>query len=176
MQSHRDGSKVQFGVHWRAPVVMMSSLVVGTALAVGHHAFYASLAGSAVSSDPIKVVGWTTTQQQINIAIGTAFAFVVKASLILACSTAYIQLLFKAINRTDFKLSTLDNWFGGLNDLWSLGCLSSYWRYPLLTLVALTCTPTRRVKGARSWSVSRSSLHPKRSLYARLPSAGVFVG
>lgn len=139
MNSPRDGHAFASISQWHAPVVMVVSLLIGTALATGHHAFYASLAGSPVSSDPIRVVGWTTTQQQINIALGTAFAFVVKASLILACSTVYMQLLFRAINRKSFKLSTLDNWFSGLNDLWSLGCLASYWRYPLLTLVAFTC-------------------------------------
>ncbi|GIZ46349.1 hypothetical protein CKM354_000947700 [Cercospora kikuchii] len=138
-QSRNNGYRGTFPFHWRAPAVMVSSLLAGVALAIGHHAFYASLAGAAVSSEPIKVVGWSTTQQQINIAVGTAFAFVVKASLILACSTAYIQLLFGALNRKAFKLEVLDNWFAGLGDLWSLGCVASYWRYPLLTLVALTC-------------------------------------
>lgn len=127
------------GPHWRIPALMLSSLIIGVALAIAHHAFYSSLAGTAVSSHPIKLVSWTTTQQQVNIAIGTAFAFVVKASLILACSTAYMQLLFGVINQKAFKLEVLDNWFGGLHDLWSLGCLASYWRYPLLTLMALTC-------------------------------------
>lgn len=127
------------GPHWRIPALMLSSLIIGVALAIAHHAFYSSLAGTAVSSHPIKIVSWTTTQQQVNIAIGTAFAFVIKASLILACSTAYMQLLFGVINQKAFKLEVLDNWFGGLDDLWSLGCLASYWRYPLLTLMALTC-------------------------------------
>lgn len=166
-----DGAGSHFGFHWRAPVVMVSSLLVGTALALGHHAFYASLAGSSVGSDPIDIAGWMTTQQQINIAIGTAFAFVVKASLILACSTAYIQLLFKAINRTSFKLSTLDNWFGGLNDLWSFGCLASYWRYPLLTLVAITCwlLPIAAIISPASLSVVFDQIHPSPMLSVAVP-------
>ncbi|KAI5367422.1 hypothetical protein Slin14017_G024580 [Septoria linicola] len=141
---------------------MLSSLLVGVALAIGHHAFYASLAGTAVSSDPIKVVGWTTTQQQVNVAVGTAFAFVVKASLILACSTAYMQLLFGAINRQSFKLSQLDNWFGGLSDFWSLMCVSTYWRYPLLTLVALTCwsLPIAAIISPASLSVVFDRINP----------------
>ncbi|CZT20043.1 uncharacterized protein RCC_05900 [Ramularia collo-cygni] len=171
MQSHHDGLETHFGFHWHAPVVMVSSLLVGTGLAAGHHAFYSSLTGSAVSSNPINVVGWTTTQQQINIAIGTAFAFLVKASLILACSTAYMQLLFRAINRKSFKLSTLDNWFGGLNDLWSLGCLASYWRYPLVTLVALTCwlLPIAAIISPASLSVVFDQVHPSPVLNVIVP-------
>lgn len=171
MKPHHDGSSSHFGFHWRAPVLMVASLLVGAALAIGHHAFYASLAGTAVSSDPIKVVGWTTTQQQINIAIGTAFAFVVKASLILACSTAYMQLLFQAINRKSFKLSTLDNWFGGLNNIWSFGCLTSYWRYPLLSLVALTCwlLPIAAIISPASLSVVFDQVHPSPMLSVAVP-------
>ncbi|USW49231.1 hypothetical protein Slin15195_G025500 [Septoria linicola] len=153
---------------------MLSSLLVGVALAIGHHAFYASLAGTAVSSDPIKVVGWTTTQQQINIAVGTAFAFVVKASLILACSTAYMQLLFGVINRQSFKLSQLDNWFGGLSDFWSLMCIGTYWRYPLLTLVALTCwlLPIAAIISPASLSVvfDQISPSPVRNAFVPLPA------
>ena len=162
------------GPHWRAPVVMLLSLLIGTALAIGHHAFYASLAGTAVSSDPIKVVGWTTTQQQINIAVGTAFAFVVKASLILACSTAYMQLLFGAINRKSFRLEVLDNWFGGLNDFWSFLCMGTYWRYPLLTLAALTCwlLPIAAIISPAALSVVFDQVHPSptQDAFVRLPA------
>ena len=159
------------GPHWRAPAVMLSSLLIGTALAIGHHAFYASLAGTAVSSDPIKVVGWTTTQQQINVAVGTAFAFVVKASLILACSTAYMQLLFGAINRESFRLEVLDNWFGGLNDFWSFMCVGTYWRYPLLTLAALTCwlLPIAAIISPAALSVVFDQISPSPTFLSFVP-------
>ncbi|KAM3422755.1 hypothetical protein BST61_g239 [Cercospora zeina] len=158
-------------LRWRAPIVMLSSLFVGVAFAVGHHVFYASLEGTSVSSNPIKLVGWTTTQQQVNIAIGTALAFAFKASLILACSTAYMQLVFDAINKETFKLSHLDNWFGGLNDFWSFLCVGSYWRYPLLTLVALTCwlLPLAAIISPASLSVVFDRINPSPSRNALPP-------
>ncbi|CAK1361801.1 hypothetical protein CB0940_02870 [Cercospora beticola] len=160
-----------FVLRWRAPLVMLSSLIVGVAFAVGHHAFYASLVGTSVSSSPIKLVGWTTTQQQVNVAIGTALAFGFKASLILACSTAYMQLVFGALNTETFKLSQLDNWFGGLNDFWSLLCVGTYWRYPLLTLVALTCwlLPLAAIISPASLSVVFDRIHPSPSRDALAP-------
>ncbi|KAF2216256.1 hypothetical protein CERZMDRAFT_81396 [Cercospora zeae-maydis SCOH1-5] len=170
--AHKNGSRPgPFILRRRAPIVMLSSLVVGVAFAVGHHAFYASLAGTLVSSDPIKLGGWTTTQQQINVAIGTALAFGVKASLILACSTAYMQLVFGAINTGTFKLSHLDNWFGGLNDFWSLLCVVICWRYPLLTLVALTCwlLPLAAIISPASLSVVFDRINPSPSRDALAP-------
>lgn len=148
--------------HWRTPAVMLSSLMVGIALAAGHHAFYASLDSTAVSSESWNIAGWEASQQQINIATGTLFAFVVKASLILAASIAYMQLFFRALNTKDFKLSTLDHWYGALDDLPSLFCIASYWRYPLLTLVALTAwlLPIAAIISPASLSVTFDRIYP----------------
>lgn len=116
----------------------MTSLLVGVCLGIGHHAFYQSLNGSTVSSEPMNLAGWSTSKQQLISVGGTAIAFIFKASLVLCATIAYMQLFFHAIVNEDFTIQQLDRWFTGLEDIRSLFCVSTYWRFPGLTLVALT--------------------------------------
>lgn len=80
------------------------------------------------------------SQQQANIAIGTAFAFLAKASLVFAISVAFVQLFWHAVSarrrefaptveRVDALHSTLENAFEMFN-------FKSWWSHPLLMLVA----------------------------------------
>ncbi|PPJ49634.1 hypothetical protein CBER1_02171 [Cercospora berteroae] len=111
-----DGNKI----HCRTPALMMSSLVVGAAFSIGHHAFYSSLQSTEVRSTPYQFAGWQITSQQLNTAGGTAFAFAVKASLVLAISPAYVQLFFRAVAKLGRDLACIDSWFSGLGDITSL--------------------------------------------------------
>lgn len=117
---------------------MLAALVAGTCLAAGHHAFYNSLQGREVSDHQYRVGGWTASSQQINIAAGTAFAFTVKASLVLASAIAYTQLYFRLLTTSTNSLQKLDRWFSGLHDFVSLCYLPTYWKHGLLALVAIT--------------------------------------
>ncbi|CAK1364171.1 unnamed protein product [Cercospora beticola] len=96
---------------------MLLSLLAAIALAVGHHFFYAALRDSEVDTKSMRIAGLATTSQQINISAGTAFAFFVKHT---------------------FRVSMLDDWFSGPSNLISLAYSTSYWRHPLLPLVAAT--------------------------------------
>lgn len=125
-------------IHWRAPALMVGSLIVGICLALGHHLFYKSLQGTEVSSRNVNIAGWKASSQQLNTAGGTAFAFVVKASLILATSVAYFQLLFRTLTTGTFTLRQLDNAYAGLEDLIAFGYLPFTWRFSMLALLALT--------------------------------------
>jgi hypothetical protein len=40
---------------WQAPTLLVSCLVAGAVFAIGHHAFYASLDGSVVSSEVVSI-------------------------------------------------------------------------------------------------------------------------
>jgi hypothetical protein len=125
-------------VHWRAPTFMIASLLVGVAFAIGHHEFYRSLHHTEVRSASYEfVAGWEITAQQLNTAGGTAFAFAVKASLVFAVSTAYVQLLFRAIAKVGHRVAHIDSWFSGLGDITSLFAVTT-WKQPLLAVVALT--------------------------------------
>jgi hypothetical protein len=117
---------------------MIASLLVGVAFAIGHHEFYRSLHHTEVRSVSYEFfAGWKITAQQLNTAGGTAFAFAVKASLVFAVSTAYVQLLFRAIAKAGHRVAHIDSWFSGLGDITSLFAVTT-WKQPLLAVVALT--------------------------------------
>lgn len=125
-------------LHWRTPATLLSFFAIGSSLALLHHLFFASLRGSPVASGRVDLGTWDISQQQLNIAAGTALAFLVKAALVLATSIAYWQVLYRHLSRKAFTLSKLDNWHSALENVISLVLVIVDWRYPLLTLVAIT--------------------------------------
>ncbi|KAK0787274.1 hypothetical protein LTR02_006467 [Friedmanniomyces endolithicus] len=108
-------------IHLTAPVTMISALLAGVVFAVGHHLFYHGLAGHAVSDHYGKGFGSSVSAQEINIAIGTAFAFLVRACLVLAVSTAYIQAFWRAAkarqSEMNLTVAQLDAAFSALTNL-----------------------------------------------------------
>ena len=123
---------------WLTLGEILSSLVAALAFAMGHHAFYQNLSGQAASNNAYQVGAVKVTAQQLNIAVGTALAFLVKASLDNALSTAYVQLLWRAVKRTaqDPTLADLDTIFSALSSALSLLKFSSWRHFPLLLLFA----------------------------------------
>ena len=71
-------------IYWMAPVTMFASLACAILLALGHHSFYAHLAGSPTPIAARHIAGKSLSQQQLNISIGTLFAALVKTALVLA--------------------------------------------------------------------------------------------
>ena len=127
------------GIHWLAPTTILLSLAAGVLLAIGHHLFYRSLRGKQVRTRGYEILGSDVSPQQLNLAIGTAFAFLVKAALVTAVSTAYIQLLWRALLRAA-RVSTLGNLdavFSGLGNIISLSKVWIWWHYPLLFSLAI---------------------------------------
>ncbi|KAH6972358.1 hypothetical protein BKA56DRAFT_677311 [Ilyonectria sp. MPI-CAGE-AT-0026] len=96
---------------WQAPVTMVSFLLVGSALAVGHHRFYLSLRGTVVYG------GSEDNDQQLNIRYGTAFAFISKTFLVGAVASAYTQHLWTVLSSSYVKVSTIDSHFTALSSI-----------------------------------------------------------
>lgn len=128
----------QTGVYWLAPASASGALLAGLLFMIGHHLFYQNLHGTPVSDNTL--FDFDISQQQINIAVGTAFAFLAKACMVLAISTSFVQMFWRAISaqsreaaptleRVDAVHSTLDNAFEMFN-------LRSWYAHPLLMLVA----------------------------------------
>lgn len=70
---------------------MVTTFVAGCMLSLGHHLFYSNLAGTATPTGYYHAIaGSKISKQEFNTAIGTTFAFLVKAMLALAVSTAYV--------------------------------------------------------------------------------------
>ncbi|KAH0337701.1 hypothetical protein KCU81_g7992, partial [Aureobasidium melanogenum] len=93
---------------------MVAAFLVGCMLSLGHHLFYSSLAGTNTPTGYYHAIaGNKISKQELNTAIGTTFAFLVKAMLALAVSTAYVQAFWhsaKASKRGQ-RLSTLETTF-----------------------------------------------------------------
>ncbi|KAF2161397.1 hypothetical protein M409DRAFT_28131 [Zasmidium cellare ATCC 36951] len=164
-------SRPRANISWRAPLSMIAALVAGVCLAAGHHAFYNSLQGREVSSHQYHVGTWTASSQQVNTAAGTAFAFVVKASLVLASAIAYTQLYFRLLATGINSLQKLDRWFSGLHDFVSFCYLPTYWRHGLLALVAVTVwlLPIAAIIAPAALSVTFSKLQYPSSLSHTVP-------
>jgi hypothetical protein len=124
------------GIHWRAYTTMVTSLLLGILLALGHHLFYNSLDGKPVGASEHVIRG--VTRQQLNLTLGTLFAFLVKAFLAVAVTTVYTQIAWRAIKKRATTLGTIDTIFHVVSNFWSLISFSVWWKYPLLLLLALT--------------------------------------
>ncbi|KAL8885344.1 MAG: hypothetical protein Q9192_006657 [Flavoplaca navasiana] len=129
-------------IHWSAPSLMVASLLVGTLLALGHHLFYASLdrQRAATTFENYGFLGMQLSIQQINTAVGTTFAFLVKASLMLSISIAYFQIFMWSVGNYGKKgtqLVHLDVMTSALHDLVSLLSFKTWLRRPWLWLLAL---------------------------------------
>ncbi|KAI9828006.1 MAG: hypothetical protein M1819_006849 [Sarea resinae] len=79
-----DGSALQYssGPSRKALLRMVLPFLLGVCAAIGHHVYYESLAGTLAGS---------AHRQQWSSFIGTAFAFLAKASFVSAVAVAYIQ-------------------------------------------------------------------------------------
>lgn len=130
-------------IHWFGPGSMLAALLVGACFALGHHFFYDTLNGKEVPSGSYSVSKRSSgiTRQEINIAIGTAFAFAVKACLAFAVSTAYVQLFWRALIAPSptkaYTLKSIDKAYSVLHNATLLADLSCWIRFPLLLVLAL---------------------------------------
>ena len=126
------------GVHWQSPTIMLTSLLGGFSLILGHHLFYASLDCKAVSTESYSIAGRNLSQQQLNISLGTAFALLVKICLAVAVSTAYVQLFWRSTRTSEPPtLVELDLANESLDNIFSF-CNPKFWlRYPSLVVLGL---------------------------------------
>jgi hypothetical protein len=125
-------------IHWQVPTIMVASLFAGVGLAVGHHVFYNSLVGTPVSDDTRDIAGYGVSQQQMNIAIGTTFAFLFKVCLVLAITIAYTQAFWRAIGKRETKIHNIDVIDSALENIWVFLKVHIWWKYPLLLCLALS--------------------------------------
>ncbi|KAK8070585.1 hypothetical protein PG997_010788 [Apiospora hydei] len=127
--------------YWWTPFLMVASFFVGVMFAIGHHLFYASLNASPTQGADFVFLGASYSSQQFNLAVGTAFAFLVKAALVFSVSIAYIQLFWRQLkyNTEKGQPSTVehtDSLYSVLESLTSLFNAPVMYKYPVLFLVA----------------------------------------
>lgn len=163
-------------IHWKAPTTVLLAVVIGTLFALGHHLFYASLDGHPAPNDDYTLLGSNFSKQQLNIAGGTAFAFLVRASLVTALSTAYIQMFWRAMTHRarEATLDSLDTTFSALNNIFSLLKLWAWWRHPLLWTLALAAwlLPLAAIVTPATLSVISAPVAPPRTSNETVPNVG----
>lgn len=125
-------------VHWLGPTTVFLALAAGVLFAAGHHIFYNRLNGTPAPNDAFDVLGSKVSKQELNVACGTAFAFLVRAALVTALSTAYTQLFWRTMIHSSHgaTLDSLDTTFSALSSVLSLLKVKVWWRHQLLFLLA----------------------------------------
>ncbi|KAF2729849.1 hypothetical protein EJ04DRAFT_58628 [Polyplosphaeria fusca] len=130
-------------VHWRAPTAMMAAFMTGALLAFGHHQFYHHLEGTEVPTDDYGVGSLHYSKQQMNVQIGTAFAFLVKAFLAIATSIAYTQIFWHGFinsshtGRKAPTVNSVDDAFAARDNLVALLNPAAWLWNPILYIFAL---------------------------------------
>ncbi|KAL7780981.1 hypothetical protein V8C43DRAFT_246644 [Trichoderma afarasin] len=105
----------------RAMGTMVAMLLFGTAFSIGHHFFYQSLSGKPPpSSVYFSRFGGGLTGQQVNLAVGSVFAFLVNSALGAVITTAADQALWATIRTKPLKLGTIDNLATVTTGIWSV--------------------------------------------------------
>jgi hypothetical protein len=119
---------------------MLLAFSAGIALAVGHHFFYQSLAGTPATAASYDVFGFETSKQQLSIALGTSFALGAKTCFMIAASTVYVQAFWREASKSGAKQMTLaqiDAAYGVLSNLTGLFAISVWARHPILLFIAI---------------------------------------
>jgi hypothetical protein len=132
-------------IHWRVPTVIILAFVAGLAFALGHHAFYDRLDGQPVDG--------RVFDQQINLAVGQAFAFPVRALLVISAGASYWQVFWGTMLHKTLAISQVDALAGMLGSM-----------LDLLNLKASTTRPTLVALALLSWMVPLGSILPPATL------------
>ena len=124
---------------------MILAFVAGLAFALGHHAFYDSLDGQPVDNHLFS--------QQVNLAVGQAFAFLVRASLVISVGASYWQVFWGTVLHGSLVISQVDALAGMLGSILDLLNLKASTTRPILLALALL-----------SWMVPLGSILPPATL------------
>lgn len=114
---------------WRAPFVILSTLLAGLVCALAHHFTNAYLSGQVVTDCAIPQA-WVLRLQ-------TVFAFLVKMFFTVSVGSAFVQRQWWKFHRQGFNVREIDAITTVLGDVFSLLTLSAWRKAPLLAVAAL---------------------------------------
>ncbi|KAK4098471.1 hypothetical protein N658DRAFT_431977 [Parathielavia hyrcaniae] len=97
--------------NWESPLLIVLFFVLGLGLSLGHSAFYASLDGTEVGSPE---------QQENNLRLGTAAAFLAQITLGASVWQAYKLWIWRSVKKTPQKMATLNDIFGAQTSVLAL--------------------------------------------------------
>jgi hypothetical protein len=127
MYRSKPGLLYRWSSSWQAPTTMISLLLLGCGLAIGHHFFYQSLDTTRTPDGYL---------QQRNSAYGTAFAFSAKACLIAAVGSAYTQHMWSDFRQKSLRIATIDSTFTATSSIFSLLDPKFLWSCKLGAVIA----------------------------------------
>ncbi|KUJ07565.1 uncharacterized protein LY89DRAFT_742794 [Mollisia scopiformis] len=134
----------KWGIHWRKPTFIVSMLLLGLGLSLGHH-FYYSWMNNQVTGDASRQA-WPTR-------IGTGLAFLVTSFLKAATMTSLGQYIWTVVKRQPLTMSSLDRLFSLSTD--PLGLF--YWELMKSAKIALFL-------GLIVWLLGLASVAPSATL------------
>lgn len=134
-------------VHWKAPALMLGGVFAGVLFALCHHLLNTFLNGTPSSANNPRIGSIEFPTQAFNFALGTAFSFMVKASLLVAVSAAYVQAFWSFTSGTETSLVQLDALFALPTHSSAFLCFSAWKKFSSLLLL-----------GAVAWYVRRAFL------------------
>lgn len=117
--------------YWAVPTSMAAALGTGAVMIMGQHLFYQWLDGRAIDGSE------TPFSQAVAVGIGTAFAFIIKALLVVSVAIAYEQLFWRAARANSIRISDADALFGILSNFVFLLRPRLWLKYPVLILTAM---------------------------------------
>jgi hypothetical protein len=133
-------SKPSTRIHWKAPMVMSVSMILGVVFVFGHHFFYHSLHHTPTNE--------AVFQQEVNTGIGTAFAFLIRMFLVISVGTAYWQLFWLQVKRKPTSLESLDTLISILENAFKFFNVRTLASFPVLAIVAIVLWYEHSIKVA----------------------------
>ncbi|KAJ6191440.1 hypothetical protein N7519_001461 [Penicillium mononematosum] len=135
-------ARFPFNLKCSAVILMVSSLLVAVAFAVGHDTFYQSLNGKPVlNAQPLALINSSlnVSSQQVYLSVGTLFAFLVKSFLGVSVSTVFDQFVWKSIQNRRTRIGIIDDLLSLLKNGFTVLNLQLWKRFPISMALALIC-------------------------------------
>lgn len=118
----------RWGIHWRTPSTMAILFLCGIIFALGHHFYYNSLDGEFNTG---------RDSQEWAIRIGTALAFLARASLDSAAAMAYMQYSWLRLRKRPTTIGGVDSILGALTDFSALVDMNKFRQSKMSSLLAI---------------------------------------
>ncbi|EAW10139.1 uncharacterized protein ACLA_046040 [Aspergillus clavatus NRRL 1] len=131
-----------FNLKCSAIILMIASFLAAVAFAVGHDTFYQSLNGKPVlNTQPLTLLKSTLnlSDQQVNISLGTLFAFLVKSYLGVSVSTTFDQFAWKSIQGARTRIGIIDDLLSVLKNGFTVVNPHLWRRSPISMTLAVIC-------------------------------------
>ncbi|CAG8211824.1 unnamed protein product [Penicillium olsonii] len=131
-----------FNLKFSAVILMVASLLVGLAFCLGHDAFYQNLNRTPVlDGHPHGFLNSSLnlSDQQVYVALGTFFAFLVKSSLSFSVSTVFDQSAWRTIRGRRNGVGAIDDLLSTLKNALTLFNIHLWKRYPMEMALAVIC-------------------------------------